>query len=232
MNDKITAFVLDQSDYKEADVLMKVISREYGILSLVGKAAKKLSSKNHFLPMCLYEFVIDYKEGKDIFSVHGYKLLENYFEDKDIQMMSFKNMICELTLKNRDIDLYEPLCFVFSHMNRENRYLLGSMFVSYVIKHFGIMPVVDGCALCDSRKVVALSNRHGGFLCIDHIGGEEVLPVETLKRFRLIIKGEFKDYEILKQFTYEYRDFCLLMDFYLANADMRIRSYDFYKTLN
>ena len=28
------------------------------------------------------------------------------------------------------------------------------------------------------------------------------------------------------------RNSCLLMDFYLANADMRIRSYDFYKTLN
>ena len=74
MNDKITAFVLNQSDYKEADVLMQVASEEYGIISLVGKAGKKLSSKNHFLPMCLYEFIIDYKEGKDIFSIHGYKL--------------------------------------------------------------------------------------------------------------------------------------------------------------
>jgi len=96
MNDKITAFVLNQSDYKEADVLMQVASKEYGIISLVGKAGKKLSSKNHFLPMCLYEFIIDYKEGKDIFSIHGYKLLENYFEDKDIGMMSFKNVILEL----------------------------------------------------------------------------------------------------------------------------------------
>ncbi|MBQ1287846.1 MAG: DNA repair protein RecO, partial [Erysipelotrichaceae bacterium] len=178
MNDKITAFVLSQTDYKEADVLMHVISREYGHLSLVGKAAKKLSGKNHFLPMCLYEFIIDYKEGKDIFSVHGYKLLENHFEDKDIRMMSFKDLLCELTLRNKDIDLFDPLCFVFRHLNDEELYLLGSMYVSYIIKRFGIMPVADGCALCGNKKVVALSNRHGGFLCTDHFSGEQTQSVD------------------------------------------------------
>lgn len=232
MNDKITAFVLNQSDYKEADVLMQVISKDYGVISLVGKAAKKLSSKNHFLPMCLYEFIIDYKDGKDIFSIHGYKLLENYFEDKDIQMMSFKDLICELTLKNKDIDLFEPLIFFFRNMNRENRYLLGSMYVSHIVKRFGIMPVVDGCALCGNKKVVALSNRHGGFLCIDHLNGEQTQSPDTLKRFRLIIKGEFKDYDVLKQFEYSFKDFSLLMDFYLTNSDLKLRSYDFYKKLN
>ncbi|MBQ1691266.1 MAG: DNA repair protein RecO, partial [Erysipelotrichaceae bacterium] len=232
MNDKITAFVLNQSDYKEADVLMQVASKEYGIISLVGKAGKKLSSKNHFLPMCLYEFIIDYKEGKDIFSIHGYKLLENYFEDKDIGMMSFKNVILELVLKNRDIDCFDPLLFVFRNINKENRYLPGCMFLSYIIKRFGITPIVDGCALCGNKKVVTLSNRHGGFLCLEHMGSEHPLPVETLKKFRLIIKGEFKDYEVLKQFPYDYRDFTLLMDFYLANSDVRLRSYDFYKTIN
>ena len=232
MNDKITAIVLNQTDYREADVLMQVLSREYGVISLIGKAAKKLSGRNHFLPMCLYEFIIDYKEGKDIFAVHGYKLLENYFEDKDIQMMSFKNIICEIALKNREINCFEPLCFVFRNMDSENRYLLGSMFLAHIIRHFGITPIVDHCALCDSRKVVAISKSHGGFLCAAHRGNEEALPVDTLKRFRLIIKGTFKDYEILKQFAYERRDFALLMDFYLANSDVRIRSYDFYKMLN
>ena len=38
--------------------------------------------------------------------------------------------------------------------------------------------------------------------------------------------------EVLKQFPYDYRDFTLLMDFYLANSDVRLRSYDFYKTIN
>ena len=231
MNDKITAFVLSQSDYRESDVMMQVLSKDYGVLSFVGKAGKKLSSKNHFLPFCLYEFIIDYKDGKSIYSVHGYKLLENYFEDSDIEMMTFKNIICEMALKNKEIDTFDQLCFVFQNLNRDNRYLLGSMFLSYIIKRFGITPVTDSCALCDNKKVVAISNEHGGFLCEKHLNGEQVQPVETLRKFRAIIKSDFSHYDLLKQFDYEYKDFVILMDFYLAHSDVKVRSYDFYKSI-
>ncbi|MBQ6334016.1 MAG: DNA repair protein RecO [Erysipelotrichaceae bacterium] len=231
MNDRFRGFVLSVLDYREADILMQVASKEYGIISLTAKAAKKLSSRNHFLPLCLYEFIIDYKEGKTIFSVHSSKILNNYFEDSDIQMMAFKNMICELALKNREIDCFDQLCFLFEHLNKEESDLLGCMFISYIIKRFGIMPVVDGCALCGKKQVVGMSNRHGGFLCQEHLGGEEVLPIETLKKFRLMIKGDFSNYEILKQFDYDFKDLSLLMDFYLANSDLQIKAYDFYKTL-
>ena len=113
MNDKINGFVLSLSDYKEADVLMQVLTKQYGILSLVAKASKKLNSKNHFLPMCLYEFIIDHKDNKTIYSTHCSKLIKSYFEDKNIEMISFKNLICELAIKNREIDTYDELCFVF-----------------------------------------------------------------------------------------------------------------------
>ena len=231
MNDRFKGFVLSINDYREADVMMQVASKEYGIITLTGKASKKLSSKNHFLPLCLYEFIIDYKEGKSIFSVHSHKLLENYFEDSDIAMMAFKNMICELVLKNRDINCFDELCFLFEHLNKENRYLLGSLFLSFIITHFGITPVVDGCVVCGNKKVVAISSRHGGFLCSDHIGSQEPLPVETLRKFRLMIKGDRSHYDILKQFHFDMKDMSLLMDFYLDNSDVQLRSYDFYKTV-
>ena len=70
MNDKINGFVLAQNDYKDNDLLLQVLTKEYGILSLVAKAAKKINSKNHFLPLCLYEFIIDYKDGKTIYFLH------------------------------------------------------------------------------------------------------------------------------------------------------------------
>ena len=231
MNDKVKGFVLSQSDYKESDVLMQVLTSEYGIISLVAKASKKLSSKNHFLPMCVYEFMIDYKDGKTIYSIHGSKLISSYFEDNDIEMMSFKNILCELTLKNKEIDTFDNVCFVFDNLNKDNKYLLASMYLSYLIKQFGITPIVDSCTLCDNKKVVSLSNRHGGFLCMNHLNGEEILSVDRLKKFRLIIKANFDNYDVLKDFVYEFKDFSLLMEFYLDNSDLKIKSYEFYKTL-
>lgn len=232
MNDKINGFVLSQTDYKESDVLMQVLTKEHGIISLVGKASKRLDSKNHFLPMCVYEFMIDYKQGKTIYSVHSSKLLENYFENNDIEMISYKNLLIEAAIKNKDIDTYNELNFVFKNMNKNNKYLLGSMFFSYLTKHFGITPIVDGCAICGNKKVVSLSNTDGGFVCQKHTNGLNNLPVDMLKKFRLIVKGEFKDYDVLKDFDYDVNDFYLIANFYLANADLKMKTYDFYKSLN
>lgn len=232
MNDKVNGFVLSQSDYKESDVLMQVLTYEYGIISLVGKASKRLDSKNHFLPMCIYEFMIDYKHGKTIYSIHSSKLIDSYFDDSDIEMMSFKNILIEAVLKNKDINTYQQLCFVFKHLNNNNKYLLGSMFFSYLTKQFGITPVVDGCAVCGHKKVVSLSNNDGGFVCEKHTNGLNSLPVNRLKKFRLIIKGEFKDYDILKDFDYDINDFYLIVNFFLANTDLKMKTYEFYKSLS
>lgn len=232
MNDKINGFVLSMLDYKDSDILMQVSTKEYGIISLVAKAAKKLDSKNHFLSMCIYEFIIDYKDGKTIFSIHGHKLLNNFFEDKDIEMMSFKSILIEATLKNKDIPTYDELMFVFTNINKENRFLLGSMYFSYLIKKFGVTPIVDQCVVCGSKKVSGVSNNQGGFLCEKHLNGEASLPIMMLKKFRLIIKADFSNYDVIKDFDFDLNDFYLLVNFYLDNAFLKLKSYDFYKSIN
>lgn len=231
MNDKLSGFVLSISDYKEADSILQVLSKEYGMLSLVAKSSKKINSKNHFLPMCTYEFIIDYKDNKTIYTTHGQKLLNSYFDNGNLEYMSFKNILIELTVKYKDFVDYDTLCFVFSKMNEKNRYLLGSMYLSYIIKNFGITPRVDGCVICDNSKVVSLSNRHGGFVCINHLNGLDPIDVERLKKFRLIIKGNIEHFDILSQFTYDLADFDLLMNFFIENTGISLKSYTFYKTL-
>lgn len=231
MNDKVNGFILSISDYKETDSLMKVITKEYGILSFVTKSSKKMTSKNHYLPMCEYELLFDYKDNKTIFSLHNGKLLNNYFDDKDIEMMSFKNIIIEACIKNQDIPTYDELLFVFKNINKDNRFLLGSLFFSYLIKQYGIMPVVDHCSLCEDTKVVSISNAHGGFLCHKHLNGEKIIDVERLKKFRMIIKANFEHYDILKQFSFDFIDFNYVVSFFMENADLQLKSYNLYEKL-
>ena len=231
MNDKIHGLVLSAADYHENDVMMKVLTEEHGILSLVGKAAKKLSSKNHFFPLCLYEFIIDYKDGHTMYSIHGSKLLKDYWSDSAFDLLNFKNILLELTWKNSEIPSYEQLLFVLDRMNEQNKFLLGGLYVSYLMKEFGVAPMVDHCVVCGNPKVVGISNRQGGFLCQMHLQGEENLPVERLKRFRLLAKADPDRYEIIKEIPIDFQDFATLLDFFLANSDMQLKSYRFYKTL-
>lgn len=231
MNDRLNGLVLSLNDYHENDVMMKVLTKEYGILSFVGKAAKKLSGKNHFFALCLYEFIIDHKEGKTIYTVHSHKLLKDYFSDSPIDLLSFKNILLELTIKNSDIDTYEELLFVLDHIDNKNKYLLGSIYVSYLMKQFGVAPMVDHCVFCDNPKVVAVSSRHGGFLCLDHLQGEANLPAERLKHFRILSRADRSKYDLLKELDFDLADFTLLLDFFLANSDIQLKTYQFYKTL-
>ncbi|MBR4461206.1 MAG: DNA repair protein RecO [Erysipelotrichaceae bacterium] len=231
MNDKVNGLVLSLNDYHENDVMMKVLTREYGILSFVGKAAKKLNSKNHFFPLCLYEFIIDYKDSHTMYTIHGNKLLKDYWSDSAFDLLNFKNILLELTMKNSEIPTYDELVFILDHIDDQNKFLLGSMYVSYLMREFGVTPMVDHCVMCDNTKVVAISNRHGGFLCQNHLQGEENLPVERLKRFRLLARADRSKYDLIKEISIDLQDFTLLLDFFLANSDMQLKTYRFYKNL-
>ncbi|MDO5440551.1 MAG: DNA repair protein RecO [Erysipelotrichaceae bacterium] len=232
MNDKIKGIVLRIQDYKDNDLMLQVLTEDKGILSLIAKSAKKFTSKQHFFEGCLYEYIIDYKDNKTIYGIHGSKLLNSYTELDNTKLFSFKNILSEMTIKSKELieyDTFNNFDFVLKNINDTNKYLLGSLFVSYMCRLHGVIPNVDECVTCKSKKVVAISSRAGGFLCLDHLNGEAIQDVNTLKRFRLISKASFKDYELIKDNEYSFNDFKLITDFFMDNASLNLKSYDFYK---
>lgn len=236
MNDKLDCFVLSNSDYKDNDLILQVINKDYGIFSLVTKGAKKINSKNHYMNMCLYEFLFDYKDNKSIFTLKNGKLLKSYFDTNDIKMMSFKELIVEACLKSKEIinaDYYDNLLFLFDNLNNENMYLLGCLFFSFLLDEYGISPVVDGCLMCGNKQVVSLSNKQGGFLCKEHHKNEDILEVDRLKKFRHVVKADKDNYEQLlnDELKYDKEDFKLLVEFFIINSDIRLNSYEFFKKI-
>lgn len=232
MNDKIKALVLNISDYKENDLLLQVISEDKGFLTLSARGGKKVAGKNHYSNLCLYEFIIDYKDNKTMFSIHNAKLLASYYEDNDLSLLTFKNVLVEITSKAKgdyEFDLFKNICFTLSSINKTNMYLLGSLYISYILKLLGISPNVDGCIECHNSKVVSISSVKGGFVCLEHLGQDEALDVEYLKKFRLINKADFDKYEMIKDLDYVFKDFDLMINFYEVNSDNRLKSYRLFK---
>ncbi len=234
MNDKVEALVLGISDQGENDLLLQVLSRDYGILSIVAKAAKKLTAHHHFSVLCLYEFIIDYKEGKTLFVVHNSRLLRSFYVDNDLLELSFRNIFMELSRKLSDIvdgEYYDKLLFCLDKFAEGDRYLPASLFMAFVLKKYGIEPLVDSCVVCGKKQVVSISKKKGGFLCDEHADGEDRLDVLTLKKYRLINKASFEHYDILKKTEFDFRDFCLLISFFEYNSDISLKSFSFYKTI-
>ena len=234
MNDKVEGLVLKINDYKENDLILEVITKDRGFLSLVAKGAKKISAKKHYYNLCIYEFIIDYKETKTIFSIFNSSLIKSFYDDNNLKLCSFENILIEITYKSKelyDFELYNNLLFVLEKINEKNMYLLGSLLISYFLKIYGLSPVVDGCTICGNKKVVGISINSGGFVCAKHLNNLKNLDVFVLKKFRLINKASFENYEAIKDIEYDFYDFELMIDFFVENADLNLKSLKMYERL-
>ena len=80
MNDRITGFVLKHSDYREADVILSVLTKEYGKLSFVAQGVRKMTSKNagSIMPYTKTEILFDYNETKTFFRLKNARCKEYY----------------------------------------------------------------------------------------------------------------------------------------------------------
>ena len=102
MNDKVEGLVLKISDYKENDLLIDCLTRDHLFFSFVARGSKKTSSHHHFYNFCLYEFLIDYKDNKTMYTVYDRKLLENYYDD-NMKLMAFKDILAEVSIKSKEL---------------------------------------------------------------------------------------------------------------------------------
>ena len=222
MNDKINCFILNALDYKDNDLLLQVLTKDHGILSLVSKGAKKINAKNRYMPLCLYEFLFDYKDNKTIYTLKNGKLLHSYFEYEDLELITFKNIIIEVTYKSKEVInslYYDNLVYLFDRLNKDNMFLLGSLYFSFLLDEYGISPNVDECLVCANKSVIGLSNKLGGFVCQKHVSSNEILEVDRLKKFRYVIKAKMHNYEDL------------IINFFIDNSDLRLKAYEFYQKI-
>lgn len=235
MNDKIKGIILKISDYKDNDQILYVLCEKEGILSLVTKSSKKILSKKRYFEGCLYEFIVDLKDNKSIYSVHNSKLIKSYYDLDDTLLYSFKSIILEAIYKSKDLydfNMFNNLIFVFEHINENNKYLLGSLYFSYLLNIHGIKPNVNECVVCKNKKVITISNKLGGFLCLNHINGENIIDIDSLKKFRIIISADFVNYDAIKEINYSFLDFKRVIDFFIDNSSINLISYDFYNRIN
>ncbi|MCD8027961.1 MAG: DNA repair protein RecO [Erysipelotrichaceae bacterium] len=192
---EVEAIILKQIDYKENDQILYIYTKEYGKLSVLAKGIKKLTSKNaracQQLMMSL--LTIRLKKGmclliratpinylrhiqesiqSDIIAQYISEYYFRYIEDNHPDMMEYNY-------------LSQCLNYLNNNMNPLLVYLLFNVFI---LNHNGVSIYVDGCVICNSSKVVAISLKHGGFVCSQHFEREEVLEAHTLKALRHICK--------------------------------------------
>lgn len=246
MNDKVTGFVLKQSEYKDYSVILTVLTKEYGKLSIVANGVRKPTSKNagRVLPYTKSEFLIDYKQGKTIFTLKNVSLIQTYKNIHfDLNLSTCASMMSEITdafvMQGNESEYYQDVYEAFDQSftlleNKKDPITILCLFCSTVMKCFGIGVDVDECVHCGSKLIQAISIKDGGFLCKECAQKENV-PFQdavSLKRFRLICKASFKNFEIVEQAggaTFD--DLNTLMQIMYTHTGISIRSFELFSRI-
>jgi DNA repair protein RecO (recombination protein O) len=212
MNDIIHAFILNQKDYREKDVLLQVYSQEHGRLTITAAGARKMTSHNagRILPCTQAALHIDYVPGKTIFRLKQAETIEPYRHiQADLVLNSAAAVLCdtmyqmslEETGENRqkEWDLLSRAMHALDTGHDANTVIC--LYLADILKLFGSAPDADECTICGKKVVRSISVKAGGFLCEEHAIEEKepFLPVEELKRFRLLCKAGMDRLDIVEK---------------------------------
>lgn len=190
---KVDGMIVREVPYKETSKILTIITKDFGIISVIAKGAKKLKSNlRSVTSLFTYAtFNITYKKDKlstlisaDV--INTFKNIKN-----DIEKISYVNYLSELTtgvLKQTfSASIYDM--YIAAMLKIEEGF--DAMSITNILElkyldYLGISPIFSGCVICGNENVVTLSSYKGGFVCNKHKEDEYVVSSKTIKIIRML----------------------------------------------
>ncbi len=237
---KIEGIIIGEKPYGESSKILKVITKDYGVIGLLAKGAKRMKSNLRSVSerFCYAIFQISYKEDKlsTLISADVINPLKNI--KSDIEKVSYLNFISELTSQvmkqsnnNKIYDIY-----ISSILKIENDFdpmVITNILELKYLEFLGVAPKLDGCVLCDNKNVVTISAFKGGFVCKNHNENDYIVSEKTIKIIRMLKYvdiSKISKLDISSQVKKEINDF--VDDYYDRYTGLYLKSKEFLKSLS
>ncbi|MDD3453213.1 MAG: DNA repair protein RecO [Bacilli bacterium] len=237
----VEGIVISDSPYKETSKLIKIITREYGIISLLAKGCRTLKSDLRCVTTKLTygQFHIIYKESglSTLISVDIKNNLKNI--KKDISKISYVSFILDLTeqvmKQNENEEIFDLLMNAVLKIDENyDAAIITSILELKYLDYLGVMPIIDGCSVCGSTKSIAtLSSIRGGYICNNCLSNDKIVDEKTIKLIRMFYYVDIykiTNIEISDKIKKEINDF--IDDYYDRYTGLYLKSKIFLKNLN
>lgn len=243
MNDKLEGIVIGVKDYREHDVILQVLTKDYGLQSLVARGLKKMNSKNAGVCQLFTQayFYFNYHETSSIHTIRTADLIKsNRRLREDLLKQSIASIFCECiertALDHEMVNWYAMLQGALDVLEKtEQPYAIAALFLSLINRSQGIEPFVDGCVLCGrSDHICSVSVQDGGFVCSRCFDETKhhLMTLEQLKCFRLVCHAKLEHTSILeKSSAWNYEHFELVYRFFEEYSGIRLKSVRFLNSL-
>jgi DNA repair protein RecO (recombination protein O) len=224
---KTLGIVLRKREWRGADLLFSVYTREFGRIEVVATGVKKITSKlhGHLSSLGLVELV--FVEGKN-FNKLTHAFLVEKFDLKTGEDLSYWSAIAEIFLESfrteeKNIIVWDILVgalkAILDSGDKEKKKFILNIFLIKIIITMGYELKLDNCVSCGNALATPyrFNFEERGFICRNCSRGEDLF-IE--KNFELLKKVRFDDktkgLEILKPdndklfiFLRKYLSFCL-----------------------
>lgn len=236
----IEGIVISEKPYSETSKLVKILTEE-GTIDLLAKGARTLKSdlRVSTTKMTYGIFHMHYKENK-LSTLNGVDIIDNFKNiKKDINKISYASYIMELALdvikQNINPNIFKILISSLKKIDDgEDIELITNILEIKYLEYLGVMPVIDGCAICGSRTSIAtLSSTRGGYICNNCLTNEKIVDKKTIKLLRMLYYVNIDNIEsinISNKIKKELNDF--IDEYYDFYTGLYLKSKSFLKNLN
>lgn len=241
MLSEVTGIVLRESSYQETSKLVSVLTKEYGMIQLLAKGAKGLKSdlRNVTTKLTYGTFYIYYKENK--LSTLASADVLSYFKHlkTDITSISYASYLLELSeqvaKQNNDPAIFELLIATLNKMEEGfDPFLLTNILELKYLDFLGVMPILDGCAICGRKtSIVTLSATRGGYICKECFTNDRIVSEKTIKLIRMLYYvaiEKISKLDVNKTICRELNTF--LEEYYDRYTGLYLKSKNFLRNLN
>jgi DNA repair protein RecO (recombination protein O) len=199
MNQTLVGIVLDRSDYKEYDALLRVFTKEHGVITWIAKGVNKPKSKYNGLlqPFVELEALVDVKPGISLFK-SATSLGINSHLSESLEVLAMASFLSKILGGNASVDgnllKFEEYKAYLQIINKINYFDVGTHFLMRLAKDMGMELYLDGCVICQNPKIVGVSISAGGFLCQSHLASNhyQLFDKEFLKQLRCLSKANLE----------------------------------------
>ncbi len=206
-------FIVKQDNFKEADQLFTIYTKDFGKLKILGRAIRKIKAKLRGNTQLFSFLELEFIQGKGHKTLTNAMVINKFSEiDQDLEKLKTIYQISQVLddlIKGQEPDekIWKLLSGTFQKLNDlpftiYHLPLIYYYFFWNFISILGYHPQLDNCLLCVKKlkpEKLSFSSEQGGIICSNCLKDKKEsidISPETIKVLRLILN---KDWLIIRK---------------------------------
>lgn len=222
--------VLSSVDFKETSKIIRVLTENNGLLSIMVQGAKKSNSKNRNLAENFVKGSFNLSSGKNMYYLKDGSILNmNLGLRKNIKKIYlayfFSDLVLRSVLENeKQREIFILLDNSLQKLSESNELIkLSTSFIFKLVSFLGYRPNLSMCSNCGTRKFTRMyfSSKNGGILC-NECKSMDIDRVElTKEEYRYIVDLIYSPIDDIEKINgvNEIKIHKLSLNFYLTSTE-------------